>query len=270
MPGTEMFPHLDAALAARAPLFDAAHETAFRLFNGHLEGDPRWVIDAYGRTVVVYRHGETDDTDLAAVLEALRAQLPWLATIIAKERGGLYEARRGRVVFQAAGSEGPDIQVAEHGVRYAVDPLLNQDAGFYLDTRELRRWLLDHAEGKTVLNTFAYTGSLGVAALAGGAARVLQTDLNPRFLDVARASTALNGLPVDPGDFVARDFFSFVRGAKLRGERFDVAILDPPFFSSTPRGELDLFEVAVADREDPVGKRCDLATVGRHDHRSPP
>jgi 23S rRNA (cytosine1962-C5)-methyltransferase len=233
-------PRLDAALAARAPLVDAAHETAFRLFNGHLEGDPRWVIDAYGRTAVVYRHGANDDADLGAILDTLRARLPWLQTIVVKEREGLYEARRGRVAFQAPGSDGPATQVAEHGVRYAVDPLLNQDAGFYLDTRELRRWLLDHAEGKTVLNTFAYTGSLGVAAHAGGAARVVHTDLNPRFLAVAQASTALNGLPVDRRDFVARDFFSFVRGAKLRGERFDVAILDPPFFSSTARGELDL------------------------------
>jgi 23S rRNA (cytosine1962-C5)-methyltransferase len=240
MAGPDPLPRLEVALAARATLVDAAHETAFRLFNGHLEGDPRWVIDAYGRTAVVYRHGEPDDAGLAAVLETLRARLPWLATIVVKEREGLYEARRGQVAFRAPGSGGPDTQVAEHGVRYAVDPLLNQDAGFYLDTRELRRWLLEHTEGQTVLNTFAYTGSLGVAALAGGAARVLQTDLNPRFLDVARASTALNGLPVEARDFVARDFFSFVRGAKLRGERFDVAILDPPFFSSTPRGELDL------------------------------
>jgi len=231
---------LATALAARAPLVDAAHETAFRLFNGHLEGDPRWVIDAYGRTAVVYRHGAADDADLGAVFETLRERLPWLETIVVKEREGLYEARRGQVAFQAPGNEGPDRRVGEHGVRYAVDPLLNQDAGFYLDTRELRRWLLDHARGKTVLNTFAYTGSLGVAALAGGATRVLHTDLNPRFLEIAKASTALNGLHVDRRDFVARDFFSFVRGAKLRGERFDIAILDPPFFSSTARGDLDL------------------------------
>jgi len=239
VPDTGSFTPLDAALAARAHFVDAAHETAFRLFNGHLEGDPRWVIDAYGRTAVVYRHGG-EDTGLDTVLERLRARLPWLETIVVKEREGPDQARRGRVAFQASGSVGPDTRVSEHGVRYAVDPLLNQDAGFYLDTGELRRWLLDHADGKTVLNTFAYTGSLGVAALAGGAARVLHTDLNPRFLDVAKVSTALNGLPVDRRDFVARDFFSFVRGAKLRGERFDLAILDPPFFSSTAHGELDL------------------------------
>jgi 23S rRNA (cytosine1962-C5)-methyltransferase len=82
-----------------------------------------------------------------------------------------------------------DTSVVEHGVRYASTCCVNQDAGFYLDTRLLRRWLIDHAEGKTVLNTFAYTGSLGVAARAGGAARVLHTDLNARFLEVAKAST---------------------------------------------------------------------------------
>jgi 23S rRNA (cytosine1962-C5)-methyltransferase len=134
----------------------------------------------------------------------------------------------------------PDTEVLEHGVRYAVDLLLNQDAGFYLDTRELRRWLLDHSEGRTVLNTFAYTGSLGVAARAGGAARVVHTDLSARFLAVAKASYALNGFGVDRRDFVARDFFSFVRGAKLRGERYDTVILDPPFFSTTELGALDL------------------------------
>lgn len=37
-----------------------------------------------------------------------------------------------------------------------------------------------------MLNTFAYTGSLGVAACAGGTRRVVQVDLNRRFLDLAR------------------------------------------------------------------------------------
>ncbi|MDA0700526.1 MAG: hypothetical protein O3A02_04900 [bacterium] len=36
----------EAAVAARSALVDDAHATAFRLFNGHLEGDPRYVVDA--------------------------------------------------------------------------------------------------------------------------------------------------------------------------------------------------------------------------------
>lgn len=230
------------ALAARAALLDPEHRGAVRLFNGHLEGDPRYVVDAYGRTLVVFHHPQPDAADDQADLVAtLRQHYPWAQAILVKDRTGATEdARRGRLAFVAPGSPGPDTVVLEHGVRYAVDLTLNQDASFYLDTRELRRWLIDHSEGRTVLNTFAYTGSLGVAARAGGAARVLHTDLKARFLQVAKASYALNGFAVDRKDFQARDFWSFVRGQKLQGARFDCVVLDPPFFSATAGGTLDL------------------------------
>jgi 23S rRNA (cytosine1962-C5)-methyltransferase len=243
MQGTPVTATLHAAIAARAPLVDEAHRTAFRLFNGHLEGDPRYVIDAYGKTAVVFHDGPAaaPGPELRAIVEALQTRAPWLDAVVVKERqGATHDARRGRVAWRRTGGAGVDTRVVEHGVRYAIDLLVNQDAGFYLDTRLLRRWLIDHAEGKTVLNTFAYTGSLGVAARAGGAARVLHTDLNARFMEVAKASTALNGFVVAPRDFQAQDFFSIVRGLKLRGERFDIVVLDPPFFSTTQRGSLDL------------------------------
>jgi 23S rRNA (cytosine1962-C5)-methyltransferase len=241
-------PHLEAALAARAALVDPEHRGAFRAFHGHLEGDPRFVVDVYGATAAVYRHGPAStehDAALDALVSRLRATLPWLRAVVVKARDGATDAeRRGRSVWAAPGAA-PDTEVLEHGVRYAVDLQLNQDAGLYLDTRELRRWLLEHAEGRTVLNTFAYTGSLGVAARAGGAARVVHTDLSARFLAVAKASYALNGFRVDRRDFVARDFFSYVRGAKLRGERYDLVIVDPPFFSTTAGGTVDLARDAV-------------------------
>lgn len=234
-----------AAAAARAAFVDEEHLSAFRLFNGHLEGDGRFVVDVYGRTAVIVRHGVRDAAAADAVralVDELRLLLPWLTVIVLKEREGPDEARRGRVVFAAPHASGPDRVVREHGVAYAVDLLMNQDASFYLDTRELRRWLLGACEGATVLNTFAYTGSLGVAARAGGAARVVHTDRNARFLEVAKASYALNGFPAPEADFLARDFFSIVRGLKLQGARFDVVILDPPFFSTTRGGTVDLAE----------------------------
>jgi 23S rRNA (cytosine1962-C5)-methyltransferase len=58
---------------------------------------------------------------------------------------------------------------------------MHGDASFYLDTRNLRGWALEHLAGKSVLNTFAYTGSLGVAAKAAGASRVVHLDLNKTF-----------------------------------------------------------------------------------------
>lgn len=248
---------LATAIAARSSLIEPSHRTAFRAFNGHLEGDARYVVDVYAATAVIVRRSGPSDDDAAPsgpndagpklasslddLIARLRTELPWLQAIVVKDREATSdEDRRGRVVYEDPDGPGVATELREHDVRYALELRMNQDASFYLDTRNLRRWLIDHAEGATVLNTFAYTGSLGVAARAGGAARVLHTDLNRRFLNVAKRSYALNGFQVDRADFQARDFFSFVRGQKLQGARYDLAILDPPFFSSTPGGTVDL------------------------------
>jgi 23S rRNA (cytosine1962-C5)-methyltransferase len=101
-------------------------------------------------------------------------------------------------------------------------------------------WAKEHLRNKSVLNTFAYTGSLGVAALAGGARRVVQMDLNRQFLDIAKTSYTLNGFPIHKGDFLSGDFWLEVSRLKRASERFDCILLDPPFFSATPKGEMDL------------------------------
>jgi 23S rRNA (cytosine1962-C5)-methyltransferase len=90
-----------------------------------------------------------------------------------------------------------------------------------------------------VLNTFAYTGSLGVAALAGGASRVVQLDLSRQFLNLAKESCTLNGFPVHRGDFIAADFFPAIGHMKRSGETFDCVLVDPPFFSTTSKGRVD-------------------------------
>ncbi|MFM8395860.1 MAG: hypothetical protein ACKOB4_18230, partial [Acidobacteriota bacterium] len=56
---------LGAAMRAREPLFDARHESAFRLFNGFSEGFPELAIDLYGRTLVINDYAEN-------VLEGVR------------------------------------------------------------------------------------------------------------------------------------------------------------------------------------------------------
>jgi len=232
-------PRVAAALAARSELLHSDHTDALRLFNGHLEGDARFVIDRYGSSVVIFHDGDEAHSAVPPLVELVRDALPSVTTVITKARRGSDAARRGQVVELADGAR-PATSVREDGVRYAVDLLMHQDAGFYLDTRELRRWLRHTSNGRHVLNTFAYTGSLGVAAQAGGAARVVHTDLNRRYLNVAKTSATLNGFAVDRRDYRSRDFYAFVRAARLSNERFDTVILDPPFFSSTDGGRLDL------------------------------
>ena len=146
------------------------------------------------------------------------------------------QAKRGRLLF----GENPDRKVLERGVWYALDLCMQQDASLYLDTRNLRRWARQTLGSKTVLNTFAYTGSLGLAALAGGAARVVQMDLSRAFLNLAKTSYTLNGFPIHKEDFLCGDFWAQVSRLKRTGACFDCVLVDPPFFSTTAKGRLDL------------------------------
>lgn len=229
----------DRALAARTGLMEEPHQGAFRLFNGFLEGSPDLVMDLYARTLVVFNYASDPSSMQPQVDSAWRwalDRLTWLKAVVLKSRGAEEEERRGKLLW----GQSPDRRIREHGVWYAIDLTLNLDASFYLDTRNLRRWAMDHLAGKRVLNSFAYTGSLGVAAAAGGASQVVQLDLNRRFLNLAKDSYALNGFAVHKADFLSGDFWVVTNQIKRAGTLFDCVFVDPPFFSTTNRGTVDL------------------------------
>lgn len=231
---------IEDALAFRAAFFDERHETAFRLFNGFTDGTPDLAIDLYARTLVIHNYAEKPEQGLASVQAAqqfLLERLPWIQAVVTKTRNSQDpQERRGRLVY----GEAADRKILENGVWYAIDPMLNRDASLYLDTRNVRLWARNRLRDKSVLNTFAYTGSLGVAALAGGAARVVHLELNRRFLNVAKTSYTLNGFPINKGDFQTGDFWPRVNKFKADGERFECVFLDPPIYSATTRGVVDL------------------------------
>jgi 23S rRNA (cytosine1962-C5)-methyltransferase len=230
---------LDHSLTARKSLFDSRHEAAFRLFNGFTEGCPQLVMDLYAATLVLNNYADHPEQGLAFVNEAcdfLQTQLTWLRAGIVKTRnGGSQAEKRGKLLFGTT----PDHKIKEHRIWYALDLTMNRDASFYLDTRNLRKWAIENLAGKSVLNTFAYTGSLGVAALAGGASRVVQLDVNRKFLNIAKQSYTLNGFPIHKEDFISADFFLQVGRFKRVGEYFDCVFIDPPFFASSKTGKVD-------------------------------
>jgi 23S rRNA (cytosine1962-C5)-methyltransferase len=238
---TQSMALIDAALAARAPLLDERHESAVRLFNGFVEGMPSLVIDLCGKTLVVHDYAEAEggDEPLAReVTDHLAQVFPWLTCAVWKVRHSkVNETRNG--TFLLGGVKQLTRKVKEAGVWYALAPTLNRDVGFYPDTRPLRSWAKANLAGKRVLNTFAYTGSLGVAARAAEA-YVLHTDLSRRSLTLAKDSYSLNGWPIQKSDFRVGDFFEVVGQLKRDGQLFDCVFLDPPFFSITSKGKVDL------------------------------
>jgi 23S rRNA (cytosine1962-C5)-methyltransferase len=224
------------AVQYRRPL--PAQQQALRLYNGFYEGYPGLVLDRYGPTLVTLDHGLPKGA--VALFEELAqwalAEDLGIESVLLKQRRAKDEDRKnGRLI---TGDGLPD-RIEEWSVSYAVDLRLNQDASFYLDTRNLRRWLLDHAAGKRVLNTFAYTGSLGVAAGAGGAAAVVQTDLSEKFLQLSQKSWELNELESNKLRIRPGDFFRVTGRMRNQKQLYDLVILDPPFFSTTTAGRVD-------------------------------
>jgi 23S rRNA (cytosine1962-C5)-methyltransferase len=232
-------PLIHAAIDARAALVDVRHETAFRLFNGFSEGLATLAIDVYAHALVIHDYADIPDRTLVpTVLDVVCSRYSWIRAAVLKPRqSGDADVRSGRVVF---GREG-DLprRVRENGITYALNLLLNRDASFYLDTRGLRAWAKENLAGKRVLNTFAYTGSLGVAAAAAPARQVVATDLNKKFLNLAKDSYSMNGFPIRRADFITGDFFEVVSHLKRKNELFECIFLDPPFFSATDKGSVD-------------------------------
>ncbi|MBE2254078.1 MAG: class I SAM-dependent methyltransferase [Myxococcus sp.] len=238
---------LPAAIDARAGLIDAEHHSACRLFNGFVEGLPALAVDLYGTTLVIYDHSDSKTGDEALAREALaiaREKLPFISSALWKVRSAENTETRNGVML--LGDEKQLCRrVKEDGVWYALALRLNRDASLYLDTRALRAWAKATLGGKRVLNTFAYTASLGVAAKAGGASEVLNTDLNNAFLTVGRDSWSMNKWPVKRPEFREGDFFDVVGQLKRDRRLFDCVFVDPPLFSVTDQGRVDL----VADME---------------------
>jgi 23S rRNA (cytosine1962-C5)-methyltransferase len=250
---------IDKAIHSREGFLSPPHRGAFRLFDGFRESAPEivpLVLEVYADTLVAFDHRRAPDDDPKAVetvMARVREKLPFLRTgILKQKRADDPELRRGHLVFGEPAHVARRIE--ENGVRYAVDLLAHHDATFFLDTRNLRAFLQAESKGKRVLNAFAYSCSLGVAAKAGGARIVLQTDKNKGVLNLGKDSYSLNGFPISRADFVAADFFDVAARLRKSGELYDTVILDPPFFAEGGGGRVDLVSSvsALLDKARPI------------------
>ncbi|MBI3149988.1 MAG: class I SAM-dependent methyltransferase [Betaproteobacteria bacterium] len=140
------------------------------------------------------------------------------------------------------GGEGEDFIVQEAGLRFYVNLEAHLDSGLFLDHRKTRAMLRARAQGRSMLNLFAYTGSFSVYAAAGGATSTLSVDLSNTYLEWARHNLALNGFQTPAHRQVRADVFTWLREAQGEGCRFDLAVLDPPSFSHSKKmaGILDV------------------------------
>jgi 23S rRNA (cytosine1962-C5)-methyltransferase len=222
------------ALALRARL--VVDSDAVRLVHGEADGLPGLVVDRYGDTLVAQfgfvgaeRWKETIADALLAATAAQR--LYERSDLSVRKLEGLPEQQGWQ-----RGDGATLLQIREQGWRLQVDIAHGHKTGFYLDQRDNRQLFAQavrHYGCAEVLNCYSYTGGFTLAALAGGAARVISVDSSAPALALAREHVQLNGFDAARHETVDADVNAFLRAALAQGRRFDAIVLDPPKFAHT-------------------------------------
>jgi 23S rRNA (cytosine1962-C5)-methyltransferase len=221
--------------------------TAYRLLHGRSDGAPLY-LDVWGWHLLAQSEGTLSEEEV----QLLRTTTEFV------DCRGMYHKTLNRQVGRASQQESapqfvfgltapPTFKVKENGVLYEISFEQGYSVGLFLDQRDNRRRLLvNHIaagfpvmpgglQGRTLLNTFAYTCGFSVcAALAG--AKATSLDLSKKYLEWGQRNFRLNALNPEDHDFIYGDVFDWAPRLQKKGRKFDIVILDPPTFSRSKQG----------------------------------
>ena len=245
---------VEQALAARSQLFEALHQAdtnLYRVFHGATEGHPGLTVDRYGPNLLIQSWRESpSEAELREVQALVNRELGQDLGLVCYDRSKRGDLQRTLVEIAPGALVGSEL-----GVRFdvelvhrGIDPLL------FLDFRVARRLIRERAANKSVLNLFAYTCGIGVAAAVGGAREVLNVDFAQHALDVGRRNAELNQVNDTEFRILREDCIPVLRqlsglGVKgkaarrtftrLKAQTFDLVVLDPPRLAKSPFGLVD-------------------------------
>ncbi|MFA5514881.1 MAG: class I SAM-dependent methyltransferase [Desulfuromonadales bacterium] len=199
---------------------------ARRLFHGRgqcFAGYGDLVIDYYPPVVMVILYRERPRVWLEELTQLLSATLPEKPRAIFLQERFLPSAP-GRVL---QGELPESLDALEAGLRFRLRLGEARNIGFFPDMAVGRRLVCERAAGKRVLNLFAYSCGFSVAALAGGAAQVVNLDMNRGALELGKLNHRLNGFNLRQAGFLPLEFFRSLGKLRKLGP-FDLVICDPP------------------------------------------
>jgi 23S rRNA (cytosine1962-C5)-methyltransferase len=230
---------LERAITGRAALDLEPETNAYRLVNGEADGLPGLIVDQYAGYLVVQCATLGIDRRKELLFSLLGDRLHPAGIIersdvAVREKEGLTQ-----VTGLRHGTAPPEpVPVRENGHNFRVFPLEGQKTGFYLDQRDNRALVGQDrfVAGKTVLNTFSYTGAFAVYAAAGGAQAITNVDSATGLLTEAQQNMVANDFTGREADeYINGDAFQVLRHYRDTGRTFDVVILDPPKFAHSKR-----------------------------------
>lgn len=252
---------LEAAHDARTELLARLHAEstdAYRLFHGSVEGESGLTVDRYGELLLVQSfHCPLGLAAVETIETFYRSHMPELK-LVYNDRSADNSRIGNMLSADATAVAAMPLIAHEMGVNYRIQGRHSgQDPWLFLDLRAARRRVMAEAAGKSLLNMFAYTCGVGVAAAKAGADFVVNVDFSETALGIGKANAALNELP-QRLRFIKSDAFAAmrqyagigqperVRGKpmppfpKLEPRTFDLVFLDPPRYAKSPFGVVNL------------------------------
>ena len=244
----------------KARLFERSD--TFRVFHGPGEGtgdfrgiavdrfrDHFWVTEWEGDSPQRHSAKSSVLEQVVSFLKEKRA-----SSVVGLSRPKQGTAPEAKVLSGVA--PGERFKVREGRCEFLIQLEKTRHPGLFLDHEPLRKWLSEHCRGMRVLNTFAYTGSLSVAAGIGEAKEVLTLDLSKSSISWAKENLAINGLVGARYPLIAGDVFDWLPKFIRSKEKFDCVILDPPSFARGKSGDFSTLK----DLEKLHGLAMDLLT----------
>lgn len=226
---------IKSAIDYRSALYQSTETTAFRVFNGEGDGIGGLTIDYFTGYYLVTWYSEGIYGFKDEIIAALQEVIP-VKGIYQKKRfdtNGQYLEDNDYVMGEIP--EWPLI-VKENNQQFAIYLDDGAMVGIFLDQRDVRKRIRDYyAKGKTVLNTFSYTGGFSVFAAAGGATKTTSVDLANRSLAKTTEQFSINNIDASTQDIIVEDVFKYFKYAVKKELQFDMVVLDPPSFARSKK-----------------------------------
>lgn len=207
----------------------------YRLYDADIP-EYNVAVDVYGDYLVIHEYAAPSKIEPEKVAKRLQEVVYFAPKVLSVPTDKVIiktrAKQKGKDQYQRVEQTKKSLVVTEYGAKLKVNLWDYLDTGLFLDHRKTRQIVAKKSKGKSLLNLFAYTGSVSLQAALHGADSVTTVDMSNTYLSWAQDNFALNNLSGHKYQFVQADCLQWL---KKNEQRFDVLFIDPPTFSNSKR-----------------------------------
>jgi 23S rRNA (cytosine1962-C5)-methyltransferase len=199
------------------------NSNAFRLVHGELDDFPGMTIDTFSNLLVVQPYLQTWEALLPRLLnDLIKSNNLFCYVKHPKQRG---TGKTGYFIGKEMDQDYVSFRELDH--TFAAFYKSGQKTGFYLDLRELRKYLSGSEElfQKDILDLFASEGALTCIMKKKGASTT-SVEISEQCAEHAKINHSLNGIEFKNSNWEVKNAWDKIK--EHTDNKYDLIIIDPP------------------------------------------